>query len=38
LIAPPLKAFFIEGRQTVSHGGICLEEVIVPFVTVTRAS
>jgi hypothetical protein len=38
LIAPPLKAFFIEGRQTVSHGGICLEEVIVPFVTVARAS
>jgi hypothetical protein len=38
LIAPPLKSFFIQGRETVSHGGICLEEVIVPFVTVTRAS
>ena len=36
LIAPALCAFIGEGKRTVAHGGICLEEVIVPFVTVTR--
>jgi hypothetical protein len=36
LIAPARRAFITEGRQTVAHGGICLEEVIVPFVSITR--
>jgi len=36
LIAPPLRAFIGEGKRTVAHGGICIEEAIVPFVTVTR--
>lgn len=35
LIAPPLRAFIADGRRTVAHGGICVEEVIVPFVTIT---
>jgi hypothetical protein len=38
LIAPPLRAFIGEGKRTVAHGGICIEEVIVPFVTVTKTS
>jgi hypothetical protein len=38
LIAPARRAFITEGRQTVAHGGICLEEVIVPFVSITRPS
>jgi len=37
LIAPALRAFIGEGRRSVAHGGICIEEVIVPFVTVARA-
>jgi hypothetical protein len=36
LIAPPLRAFIGDGKRTVAHGGICLEEVIVPFVTIAR--
>jgi hypothetical protein len=36
LIAPPLRAFIGEGRRTVAHGGICIEEAIVPFVTIAR--
>lgn len=36
LIAPALGAFIGEGRRTVAHGGICIEEAIVPFVTITR--
>jgi hypothetical protein len=36
LIAPPLRAFVGEGQRTVAHGGICIEEVIVPFVTIAR--
>ncbi len=31
-----LKAFTNEGDQVVSHGGISMEEVLVPFVTITR--
>jgi hypothetical protein len=31
-----LKAFTTEGEQVVSHGGISLEEVLVPFVTITK--
>ena len=37
LIAPPVRAFIGEGKRTVAHGGICIEEVIVPFVTIARA-
>lgn len=37
LIAPCLRAFIGEGKRTVAHGGICIEEAIVPFVTITRA-
>jgi PglZ domain len=37
LIAPPLRAFIGEGKRTVAHGGICIEEAIVPFVTIARA-
>ena len=36
LIAPSLRAFIGEGKRTVAHGGICIEEAIVPFVTITR--
>jgi len=38
LIAPAGRAFITEGRRTVAHGGTCLEEVIVPFVTMARRS
>jgi hypothetical protein len=38
LIAPPLRAFISEGKRTVAHGGICIEEAIVPFVTIARSS
>ena len=31
-----LKAFTKEGDQVVSHGGISMEEVLVPFVTITK--
>ena len=36
LIAPPLRAYIGEGQRIVAHGGICIEEVIVPFVTIAR--
>jgi hypothetical protein len=36
LIAPPLCAFIGDGKRTVAHGGICIEEAIVPFITITR--
>ena len=35
LIAPSGEAFVTSGEVTVSHGGCTLEEVIVPFVTIT---
>jgi hypothetical protein len=38
LIAPPLRAFIGEGKRTVAHGGTCIEEAIVPFVTVLRSA
>lgn len=38
LIAPTGGAFITKGRRTVAHGGICLEEVIVPFARITRPS
>lgn len=34
LLAPARGAFIHAGRQTVAHGGIALEEVIVPFIRV----
>lgn len=38
LIAPPLRAFTGVGKRIVGHGGICIEEAIVPFVTITKVS
>lgn len=38
LMAPPRRAFITEGRKTVAHGGISIEEAIVPFVTVARSA
>lgn len=36
LIAPPRQAFIAEGKRTVAHGGISLEEVVVPFIRIVR--
>jgi len=36
LLAGDLKAFTKVGDEVVSHGGIALEEVMVPFVAITR--
>jgi hypothetical protein len=36
LLAGNLKAFTDVGDEVVSHGGIALEEVMVPFVEITR--
>lgn len=36
LLAANLKAFTDAGDEVVSHGGIALEEVMVPFVAITR--
>jgi len=36
LLAPGRTAFIHEGKTTVAHGGIAMEEVIVPFVRVER--
>jgi len=36
LIAPHRKAFIKEGVKTVSHGGVSVEEVIVPFIEIER--
>jgi len=38
LLAPRRQAFLTEGKRTVAHGGIGLEEVIVPFVRVLPKS
>ncbi len=37
LIAPPRRAFIHEGKRAVSHGGLCIEEVVVPFARITRS-
>jgi hypothetical protein len=37
LLAPYGTSFVPEGREAVSHGGIALEEVMVPFVRITGA-
>jgi hypothetical protein len=36
LLAPARQAFVLEKEHTVTHGGICMEEVIVPLVRVER--
>jgi len=36
LLAPPRKAFVNEKQRTVSHGGISVEELIVPLVQIER--
>lgn len=36
LLAPPRKAFVREGERLVSHGGISIEEVIVPLIQIER--
>lgn len=36
LIAPARRAFVRQGEHTVSHGGISIEEVIVPFIQIER--
>lgn len=36
LLAPGRYAFIPEGKHTLAHGGISLEEVIVPFIRVRR--
>jgi hypothetical protein len=38
LIAPPLRAFISAGKRTIAHGGLCIEEVVVPFVMVARSA
>ena len=38
LIAPDREAFVNESETIVGHGGITLEEVIVPFVSISRSS
>ncbi len=38
LLADNLKAFTQDGEEIVAHGGIALEEVMVPFVAITRES
>lgn len=37
LIAPYGACFISEGKEAVSHGGIALEEVLVPFVRISEA-
>ena len=37
LLAPGRKAFITEGKKTIGHGGISVEELIVPFVRVEHA-
>ncbi|MFW6030100.1 MAG: hypothetical protein ACOCRO_07580 [Halanaerobiales bacterium] len=36
LIAPLRKAFVTEGKKVVSHGGISIEELIIPLVHIQR--
>ena len=36
LLAPGRAAFVGEGERVVAHGGVCLEELVVPFVEVVR--
>ena len=36
LLAGDLKAFTDAGDEVVAHGGISIEEVMVPFIAITR--
>jgi len=36
LLAPNRKAFVREGERVVGHGGVCIEELIVPLVQIER--
>ncbi len=36
LLAPRRSAFIHEGNRTVAHGGICIEEVVVPLIQIER--
>jgi hypothetical protein len=36
LLAPLGKAFVLQGQTVVCHGGISLDEVIVPFIEISR--
>ncbi len=36
LLAPARRAFINKGKNTVSHGGAAIEEIIVPFVQIER--
>lgn len=36
LLAPPAKAFIPPGQTAICHGGISIDEVIVPFVEISR--
>jgi hypothetical protein len=36
LLAPNRSAFIAEGKRVVGHGGISIEELIVPYVQVRR--
>jgi len=38
LIASGRTAFIQKGKKIVCHGGICLEEVIVPFISIERST
>ena len=38
LLAPNRKAFIAKNKRTVTHGGISIEEVIVPFVKISTKS
>jgi len=38
LMAPYGSCFLAEGKETVSHGGIAIEEVMVPFVKISEVS
>jgi len=38
LLAPNRKAFILDNKRTVAHGGASLEEVIVPFVHISKKS
>lgn len=35
LLAPSRQAFIQEGKQIVAHGGISVEELVVPFISVS---
>lgn len=36
LFAPPQAAFITKGETAVAHGGISIDEVIVPFISISR--